>query len=90
MANSKLRKIRKYYEINPNFDNLGIEIGKEKSHKSKHTINVTKYNGRLRIQHEGRRAFYERKGTVSQLFFIITAEVDLSYDSGSGPGINLY
>ena len=69
MANSKLRKIRKYYEINPNFDNLGIEIGKEKSHKSKHTINVTKYNGRLRIQHEGRRAFYERKGTVSQLFY---------------------
>ena len=38
MSNSKPRKIRKYYEINPNFDNLGIEIGKEKSHKSKHTI----------------------------------------------------
>ena len=75
MANSSLKKkkqkkTRKYYEINPNFDNLGIEVGKKKkSHKSKHTVNVTKYNGRLRIQHEGRRAFYERKGTVSQLFY---------------------
>ena len=72
MANSKLKKIRKYYEINPNLKKFkDRKKGRKKHIKVKHTVNITKTNGRLTSTARGAESFALRKKGNSVAAFVL-------------------